>query len=296
MQMNRSYRAFTLIELLVVIAIIAILAAILFPVFAQAREAARRTQDLSNTKQHALAIMMYANDNDDMFPRQVYQAPGRNLGGWNAPLTWRENVQPYVRSGDAAYTAGTLTIRLAQTGVWETPARPNVRGAYNSNRILMPAHCYWHGSRGAWICDSTPTGVRTVEAIMPSVAISSVDAPSGVTMTWTVGINPSWNASGDFSESSWWWFGGAQWPPVFTGPTSGQRWDADSTVAPNWSMPRYRYNSTLNASFVDGHARNIRKGAFNWCRFVYVRGHVTDMGESWDWIMDPGQPCAGQGR
>jgi prepilin-type N-terminal cleavage/methylation domain-containing protein len=64
--MNR--RAFTLIELLVVIAIIAILAAILFPVFAQAKEAAKKTQCVSNTKQTALAAIMYAGDYDDVLP------------------------------------------------------------------------------------------------------------------------------------------------------------------------------------------------------------------------------------
>src|SRR2546430_2013354 len=64
----RCRRGFTLIELLVVIAIIAILAAILFPVFAQAKEAAKKTADLSNTKQIALATLMYMGDVDDMYP------------------------------------------------------------------------------------------------------------------------------------------------------------------------------------------------------------------------------------
>ncbi|HSI73963.1 MAG TPA: prepilin-type N-terminal cleavage/methylation domain-containing protein [Fimbriimonas sp.] len=62
-------RAFTLIELLVVIAIIAILAAILFPVFAQAKDAAKKTQCVSNTKQVGLAALMYAGDNEDVLPR-----------------------------------------------------------------------------------------------------------------------------------------------------------------------------------------------------------------------------------
>jgi len=65
---KRSSQGFTLIELLVVIAIIAILAAILFPVFAKAREKARQTSCLSNEKQVALAVLMYAQDYDEKFP------------------------------------------------------------------------------------------------------------------------------------------------------------------------------------------------------------------------------------
>src|SRR5438094_9941222 len=61
-------RGFTLIELLVVIAIIAILAAILFPVFAQAREAARKTTCLSNEKQIGMGVLMYIQDYDEQFP------------------------------------------------------------------------------------------------------------------------------------------------------------------------------------------------------------------------------------
>ncbi len=65
-------KGFTLIELLVVIAIIAILAAILFPVFAQAREKARQTQCLSNIKQVGLAVLMYSNDWEECFPAAIY--------------------------------------------------------------------------------------------------------------------------------------------------------------------------------------------------------------------------------
>lgn len=86
-------RAFTLIELLVVIAIIAILAAILFPVFARARENARRASCLSNLKQIGLGITMYTQDYDEKLVSYAYPAPsGSPNYGWQVAL------MPYVRS------------------------------------------------------------------------------------------------------------------------------------------------------------------------------------------------------
>lgn len=73
-------RAFTLIELLVVIAIIAILAAILFPVFAQAKEAAKKTSSLSNVKQSGLSVIIYTTDNDDNFPSAYSIDTGNSCG------------------------------------------------------------------------------------------------------------------------------------------------------------------------------------------------------------------------
>ena len=104
-------RAFTLIELLVVIAIIAILAAILFPVFAQAKAAAKQSVCLSNVKQLNLALVQYGGDNDDQFPAgRPYVFGGWNLGyhGWDFPchadqsetdcLMWGNSTYPYVKS------------------------------------------------------------------------------------------------------------------------------------------------------------------------------------------------------
>src|SRR5438132_11786280 len=90
---GKTQRAFTLIELLVVIAIIAILAAILFPVFAQARAAARAISCVSNTKQFSLAVLMYANDYDETIPR--HDNNGSRAYGW-APFQQPDCGNPGV--------------------------------------------------------------------------------------------------------------------------------------------------------------------------------------------------------
>jgi prepilin-type N-terminal cleavage/methylation domain-containing protein/prepilin-type processing-associated H-X9-DG protein len=96
-------KGFTLIELLVVVAIVAILAAILFPVFAQAKEAARKTTNISNLKQIVLAWTMYAGDYDDTLMRSHLVAPGRTSfwwGGWDGQTLRPEEglLYPYTRS------------------------------------------------------------------------------------------------------------------------------------------------------------------------------------------------------
>jgi prepilin-type N-terminal cleavage/methylation domain-containing protein len=94
--MGRSPRAFTLIELLVVIAILAILSAILFPVFAQAKEAAKDTANLSNLKQTGAAILLYSTDWEDVFPLAArFEPSNRALFGLS---TWQAEVQPYMKS------------------------------------------------------------------------------------------------------------------------------------------------------------------------------------------------------
>jgi len=92
--MQSQRRAFTLIELLVVIAIIAILAAILFPVFAQAKTAAKASADLSNLKQQGLAVVMYSGDNDDVF----CDANSDDNDSGNFTRTWVQKVTPYIKS------------------------------------------------------------------------------------------------------------------------------------------------------------------------------------------------------
>lgn len=107
--MNNSRKAFTLIELLVVIAIIAILAAILFPVFAQAKAAAKKTAALSDIKQVALASAIYQNDFDDFIATGGPNGSQMWNPGVNAPLGWMDtfaNIQAgFIQANGGADTA-----------------------------------------------------------------------------------------------------------------------------------------------------------------------------------------------
>jgi prepilin-type N-terminal cleavage/methylation domain-containing protein len=91
-------RGFTLIELLVVIAIIAILAAILFPVFAKARDSARKTSCASNMRQLGLALQMYAQDYDETLPGQPQPYTLPDFLAENAPRNWCRDLFPYYKN------------------------------------------------------------------------------------------------------------------------------------------------------------------------------------------------------
>lgn len=105
---RKPQKGFTLIELLVVIAIIAILAAILFPVFAQAREKARQTSCLSNMKQQGLGILQYVQDYDELMPQGNIRYPDNWQSAgyvWAFPstsnvsgTTWANAAQPYIKN------------------------------------------------------------------------------------------------------------------------------------------------------------------------------------------------------
>src|SRR5438477_12307910 len=116
MRKLQSRKGFTLIELLVVIAIIAILAAILFPVFAQAREQARKATCLSNCKQLGLAMQMYAQDYDD------------NLPGWDNPGGTKLAAQ-----WGWAIEVPLLDAYVKSTKVWTCPS-----GLNNNNYLVGP--------------------------------------------------------------------------------------------------------------------------------------------------------------
>lgn len=125
--MSRKALGFTLIELLVVIAIIAILAAILFPVFAQAKSAAKMAASLSNTKQEGLAIVMYTSDSDDMCVRATNWRTGADpltFGPGASFSTWGYMVSPYTKNGD----------------ILQDPAGPTTPTSWNSRVLTMTSY------------------------------------------------------------------------------------------------------------------------------------------------------------
>jgi prepilin-type N-terminal cleavage/methylation domain-containing protein len=121
--MRRERKAFTLIELLVVIAIIAILAAILFPVFAQAREKARQTQCVSNLKNVGTAIMMYVQDHDEKMPFN-YEYHWRGTTRIDGILDWWQDLcRPYVKN-EEVYSCPSQAPHIQYT-FWRPVGKPN---------------------------------------------------------------------------------------------------------------------------------------------------------------------------
>jgi prepilin-type N-terminal cleavage/methylation domain-containing protein/prepilin-type processing-associated H-X9-DG protein len=152
----RVKRGFTLIELLVVIAIIAILASILFPVFARARENARRSSCMSNLKQIALGIKQYTQDYDEQFP------PRRtDEGGFVG--AWANIIQPYVRSEQ----------------LFQCPSESTPPGGMYTSTAIDYAYNYNLGARYA----PAPTyefrgGVSEASVLFPTSTILVADGPT----------------------------------------------------------------------------------------------------------------------
>jgi len=138
--LRKSGQGFTLIELLVVIAIIAILAAILFPVFAQAREKARQASCLSNEKQIGTALLMYVQDYDEQFPcgskLSFPNGPG-TINNLMAGVGWGGQIYPYTKSAQILKCPDDSTSSInAQNGV---EALYPTSYLYNRNIALSPA-------------------------------------------------------------------------------------------------------------------------------------------------------------
>ena len=140
---------FTLIELLVVIAIIAVLAAILFPVFARAREKARQASCMSNLKQVGLGVMQYVQDYDETYPHDGCAANvgcGATNGVWDGDmftsvLRWVNRIQPYVKSANIFQCPSCSPSGANRLGYWTngTVFATNTNGVVSMAAISAPA-------------------------------------------------------------------------------------------------------------------------------------------------------------
>lgn len=182
---RKGIQAFTLIELLVVIAIIAILAAILFPVFARARENARRTSCLSNLKQMGLGLMQYTQDYDETYPCTGDTGyGGENGGNGNAQTaSWRQKLQPYVKSTQVfvcpSNPNNTVTSDQGSPTV-AGAAFPEIKLSYYINKNLYDPNGFQLGLKIAQIQETS-----TRIAIMDG-------GKNGFNGTY---VNPEWDPS-----------------------------------------------------------------------------------------------------
>jgi prepilin-type N-terminal cleavage/methylation domain-containing protein len=260
--MQRSrLRAFTLIELLVVIAIIAILAAILFPVFAQAKNAAKGAQSLSNVKQLGTASIMYSGDYDDTFVAQWVSVDN----GWGWQLSWVMLTLPYMKSygilkdpndnvklrtdydsgPKVSYVAnGTLGGDCAGGGgqFWK------FRGVigFNGPSDFGPTNWYENGTRS--------------QTQINEIAGTVLFATRSATPPGTDHDSAAGKMEGAFGV----------WNQVFQGPSSSDAKDGNNGTLPGqksiWSAPDPSYKGYIDrfyagsspVVFTDGHAKNVK--------------------------------------
>lgn len=263
-------RAFTLIELLVVIAIIAILAAILFPVFAQAREKARQASCTSNLKQVGMGVMMYAQDNDEGLPLAAYNPPGQPL------VQWYDVIEPYVKSGTQGMIIGGVGSQRNNAPFWICPSVDNTTvpmapgdpvpgpfpvASYNrslsyiANGNLMP---FWHSGFASF---GTFPGKPT--------ALAGIDSPAQVVlvcegMGYIMALGgDDWTTGCTTRESGY--------APV-TGPVNG--------MAGIYCGARYRHSGGSNYLLADGHVKWFRGPGNSW------RTKATS-GVAWSKVLAP---------
>jgi prepilin-type N-terminal cleavage/methylation domain-containing protein/prepilin-type processing-associated H-X9-DG protein len=243
-------RGFTLIELLVVIAIIAILAAILFPVFAQAREKARQTTCVSNEKQIGLAILQYVQDYDEDLP----QSTDENY------VQWYNMIQPYIKNGDlyggVSYGGG---------GVFHCPSFPSTTQGQQ------------YGCSDGLFVNNYP-GTGTGPQAPWSIAV--LDSPADKIMVTEKGMNgANWGYESFLTLQGWWatsvMTGGAYDPNKDNSSISVKPgYDRDLTP-PNtqWEGPRtirYRHQHAASCLFCDGHVKAMTAGSIKWYKNVYI--------------------------
>ena len=248
MSITRKYLSgFTLIELLVVIAILAILAALLFPVFAQAREKSRQTVCVSSERQIGLALMQYVQDYNETYPN------GSNFNGaepiW-AGEGWAGQCFPYVRSA-------ALFRCPSDPGLSNTPVNAVVSYAYNVNFVSYQEE------------NEVPYGLSAAEVTAPSrsVLLFEVFHVNANVAAEREGAVPGGTQGADFSASANGldhrlyarknWSTGSE-HQYATGYLGGRPPSSDPTAKTQFGAAEGRHAGGSNFLFGDGHCRWMR--------------------------------------
>ena len=265
-------RGFTLIELLVVIAIIAILAAILFPVFAQAKAAAKKTAAISNAKQIGLGELMYQNDVDDMFVPYftgLYKTPAGTVTYTSPQKYWPETISPYIQKAGQNSVSNQATIDKL-SGVFIDPVKGYATqegSAYTNGNITS-----WGISDDIvdWYC---PNGVPS--GYYPR-SFSAVVAPAEAlefTETWDI-FSPTHNLPGAALAYSFFDYNDVDGNNPNTVRGTGAQQSLDSPHNASYKRTMRNGNEPdpkgLNVTiFCDGHVKAM------------VTGQLTRQGKYW---------------
>ena len=262
-------KAFTLIELLVVIAIIAILAAILFPVFAQAKFAAKKTASLSGLKQMALGLQMYSGDFDDMTVREYGYVPDpaaadQDLYHYNT--TWVGRILPYVKNSPIFFDK-TIAEISDYNKFYQDPYYSDPYYSYSwawISSFSLNVDGYSRATYQGSSCVDYGTGLS--EANSPSRNSTSIDEPAA-----RLAVTPTRYGA----ISNWSWMRFINYDAAF--PYADIYADTFS-----WNQlvydARKQYNQRFIGAYVDGHAANYGPEKFV-KRYYYNSG----ANEASDW-------------
>lgn len=238
-------RGFTLIELLVVIAIIAILAAMLFPVFARARENARRTSCLSNVRQLGMAFQQYFQDYDEQFPL---------LGkGGASETSWFFTMQPYIRS--------TAMLRCPNDTAqfW-----PRSESDWMNPSVTLAPDGVSKLRRASYVLNGyLPAGNSNAGQGGNFPHIASIQKPSSLIF---LSESPSERTGNYFHAHAW------------NAPASSSHWLMDRDRPDDLAYDRHL--GGFNAAFLDGHARWMRWDVAWANRDASVAGHSASWVDS----------------
>jgi len=281
---SHKSNGFTLIELLVVIAIIAILAAILFPVFAQAKLAAKKTSALSGVKQEALAVIMYNGDYDDMFVTGL-DSDGSNANqvyGWVPGTTWMRKVFPYEKSANLFYSAGDVTIAGSAIEALFGP-----QTSFVANGLIEPVPNDWHWQVHGIIPITGPdvwwqlgsTGVNAGAVTNPAATVMLTEKDSVFPYAGDSNYLPNrldFGVNSQFTGVAWydWKSGGGIIPNGTNGPLDSP-YDMEQMVqsgasytnvvgakGPNGAVTAVFMNQA-SFGFSDGHAKSMVPASTN---------------------------------